>query len=90
MKLKSYTAIHPVQLFGEDGSAVLSFVVGGTVGTGVVYEVEATAVGVVVRREWPKELNKEGGPADLILVGQGSGILLEKQRREPAQLKGAR
>jgi hypothetical protein len=90
MKLKAFRTIHPIVLEGEDGSTPQTFIVGGQCGVGVVYEVEATPVGVVVRREWPPGVSREGGPTDMIVVGQGSGILLEKQRREPAQLKGAR
>jgi hypothetical protein len=87
MKLREWRTQFPVQLFGEDGSAVQSFVINANCGKGTVTAIEATPVGILVCRAG---VTPGVEVDDLLLTGPGSGFPLEKRKQEPAQLKGAR
>lgn len=83
MKLFKWVSLQPVLLEGEGAMSPSSFQVGGSCGAGTIAEIEKTTLGVVVRR-------KEEQCKDIVLDGPGYGFPLDKQRQEPAQLKGAR
>lgn len=82
MLLHKFTSDMPVMLEGEGSMSSRSFQVGAMVGASKVTSVEATSVGVIVRRE--------GAFRDLLITGTGAGEILEKVKPEPAQLQDAR
>lgn len=82
MQLFKFESNMPVMLDGEGSMSSRNFQVGAQVGAAKVISVEATAIGVIVRREGPFK--------DLLITGDGVGMILEKVKPEPQQLAQAR
>ena len=70
MKLFKVVSVVPILLEGEGSIANSHFQVGASCGKSVITEIEATPMGVIVRRE--------GDAPDLFIVGSATGILLHK------------
>lgn len=71
MKLFKFTVASPVLLEGESGLMPSTFQLGAQAGGAVVVDIEATPMGVIVRREGD-------GFRDLVLTGTGVGLTLHK------------
>lgn len=83
MKLIHYSHPTPFMFEGEEGGYQSSFSIGGKAGSYLITDIEATPMGIVVRRP--------DGPWDVLLAyGGGGGRIYRQQAKEPAQLKEAR
>lgn len=86
MQLFKFTSSQIVQLEGEDGLASQNFQVGARCGASTIVSIELGALGVVIRRaDIDGQVFK-----DLVITSPGIGVLQDKVRSEPVQLKAAR
>lgn len=81
MELYSHMHFQPIQLENESSEInARSVQIGSRVGSGVVTELEATPLGIVVRRS-PENVR------DLLLSPNGVSYIAKKQAQQPAALK---
>lgn len=86
MKLYKFISDKPILLEGEGGMMSNSFQVGMQVGVGEITEIDDLGHAVLVRRK-----PTQGQPVrDLIIKGNGIGLVLEASSAEPRQLAEAR